>query len=406
MLLERTTTTSFQSWTKTVRAARLDPHVVVLGTRGKTTVVKLIEAIASDAGLRVASRTDSEVQILGRTQAGYLRPWQSALRKLTTGDLDLLIEEVDWDSIPLLMATGARPAAIVVTTVCPDRDFCRLVETKRSLASLQSFIESVSPDTLAVIDADDVAFPTLADRATDHVAISAIRREHPSLQRFIVGGGVGAWVEDGWLVTGSAHDSTQLVPLDEAPIAINGSALFQVHNLMAATLLATQLGLADESIRRALCGFEPTPASMPTSLSVISRGQARVLVDRPNDPTFLGPVLRTVRSMKPDRLICVLDYPQSADGEDLVEIGKMLSRVASICVLIDEDAGLRGVLALRAGIAQTEHPSPILHAPTLAKAIYRGQQAARPNDIVLILSHRPHLVQRALDRTVLSSSAA
>ena len=108
--LETTQFTSFQQWTRSVRQVGLDPLVYVAGTRGKSTIVRLLDAMAKAEGLRTAIRTDAGVEIEGRRQLGDMLPLRESLDEMDAGELDLVIVEMDWGDIERSRSTGAiRP---------------------------------------------------------------------------------------------------------------------------------------------------------------------------------------------------------------------------------------------------------------------------------------------------------
>ena len=96
--------------------------IFVVGTRGKSTVARLLDTIARDSGLRTALRTDSGVEIEGKRQLGDIHPLIDALEELDSGELDLAIIEMHWDDLQSLPLGGRQPGAVVVSTICRTRN--------------------------------------------------------------------------------------------------------------------------------------------------------------------------------------------------------------------------------------------------------------------------------------------
>ena len=99
---------TFGQWVNNAKQAGLYPMIFVVGTRGKSTVARLLDTIARDSGLRTALRTDSGVEIEGKRQLGDIHPLIDALEELDSGELDLAIIEMHWNdlqSLPLGTAT-------------------------------------------------------------------------------------------------------------------------------------------------------------------------------------------------------------------------------------------------------------------------------------------------------------
>ncbi|HEU0164082.1 MAG TPA: hypothetical protein VFQ54_03500, partial [Thermomicrobiales bacterium] len=75
-------TTSFQKWQRDTLLSGLLPVIGVAGTSGKSTVVRLLDRIFRDAGLRTATWTNLGIEIRGRRQRGELSGWALALSRL------------------------------------------------------------------------------------------------------------------------------------------------------------------------------------------------------------------------------------------------------------------------------------------------------------------------------------
>src|SRR5215211_5292785 len=103
---------SFGNWAIQARQTGLHPIIFVVGTRGKSTVARLLDSIARDAGLRTALRTDSGVEIEGKRQLGDIHPLLEALEELDTGELDLCIVEMSWGDLHSRPLGGRRPGAV------------------------------------------------------------------------------------------------------------------------------------------------------------------------------------------------------------------------------------------------------------------------------------------------------
>lgn len=390
--------TSFRRWTAETRLAGRLPRIVVVGSLGKSTVARLIDEIAQSCGLRTALVVDGTVEVLGRRRGARPSSWDQAVRDLRTGSLDLAIEEVHWTGIGQLSVEAETIGMLVVSTICPDREACRLDETRAAISSLRSLVSCLPPDVASIVDADDVAFSLVSEMESRRVAVAAIRPQQPAFRRFFDEGGLGSWLDEGRIVVGHGGVERVVGPVSSFPLTLDGSSLFQIHNVMAATLAALTIGLPLDQATTTLETFTPSHAHLPRSLNLLRTTTTRVIVDRASPSWFLSPLLKTLRSLRPGRLTCVVDYPSSHPVEDLVDIGRMLARQSQAVVLIDREVGLARVMGLRAGVAQTPHPPPIIHAASLPRAIRRAMSGAGEDDLTLILSPRPELVHRLLAR--------
>jgi cyanophycin synthetase len=398
ILSPSTVASSFSEWAFASGQNGLHPLIYIVGTRGKSTVARLLDAIAREAGLRTFLRTDAGVEIESKRQLGDIHPLVRGLQQIDDGTLDLGIIEMDWNGYHTLPLGNRQPGAIVVSTICPHKEYCLLEETRRAIASLKAVMLATPASTMIAADIDDSAFPLLTDVALDNLILTTASDEHPVLRQCLGDGALAAWISNGEIVVGTRDRTHVMIDSVQVPVTLQGSALFQTRNVMQAAAVATAIGIDSCAIERALLRVTPDNMYLPTSLNSFTASGIRVIVDRPSPSWFLGPLLRAARTMKPARKIFVVDYRDSTSHDDTVEVGRMIGRQAGICVLIDDEASLASVMAFKAGVAQNEIPPLIAHAPSLSKAVSRAMNAAREDDLVIVLTNHAQSVYRSLAR--------
>jgi UDP-N-acetylmuramyl tripeptide synthase len=389
---------SFREWYHSIHSSGLNPLIYIVGTRGKSTIARLIDAMAKSEGLKTALRTDSGVEIEGRRQLGDMHPLREAMDEMESGELDLVIVEMAWSDMHSLPLNGRKPALVIVSTICPNRDYCLLDETRRAISGLKAVLLSTPEETIAIADLDDSAYPSLTDLGLSNMVVTTASGSRPSLSPHLASGGSAAWLTVADLQFGSRNQLLFSKPINEIPLALDGTALFQLRNVMMATAAGHLMGLQESSISKGIDSVLPDNSQLPTSLNSFRADGIRVLIDRPNAPMFLSPLLRTVRALKPGRVFYVLDYRDVASQDETVEVGRMIGRQAAMCLVINEHASLASIVALKAGIAQNEITPPIVHTESLAKAVMRAFSSAREDDLVVVLTSRPQTVYRSLAR--------
>jgi cyanophycin synthetase len=398
ILSPSTVASSFPDWAFSSGQNGLHPLVYVVGTRGKSTVARLLDAIAREAGLRTVLRTDAGVEIEGRRQLGDIHPLVTGLQEIENGSLDLGIIEMDWNGHHTLPLGNRQPGAVVVSTICPHKEYCLLEETRRAIAGLKAVLLATPASTMIAADIDDSAFPLLTDVGLDNLILTTASEEHPTLRHYLADGALAAWISKGDIVVGTRERTHVMIDAADIPVTLQGAALFQIRNVMLAAAVATAIGIDSCAIERGLLRVTPDTMSLPTSLNSFTASGVRVIVDRPSPSWFLGPLLRAAQAMRPARKIFVVDYRGSTNHDDTVEVGRMIGRQAGMCVLIDDGASLASVMAFKAGVAQNEVPPLIAHAPSLSKAVTRAMTAAREDDLVIVLTNHAQNVYRSLAR--------
>jgi UDP-N-acetylmuramyl tripeptide synthase len=403
--LHRPTPVSFAAWRSNTLAAGLRPIVVVAGSRGKTTVVRLLDAIFKEAGLRTAIWTDRGVEIDGAPQRGELVPWTRVGARLDEGTLDVAVREVGWSTFRTAgLPPGSMPV-VVVTNVCANREACLIRgEAKLAAQTLPVLLHVASPDGLVVLNGEDYAVSgdeVPRDRPQWLVALSRVT---PLVREHIAAGGAAAWVENGSLRVDDSAVVKDVGRTDGLVFALNGASGFQVHNALSAAAVATALGIGAREIAAALCAFRSSPRSMPGSFNIVEVNGTTAIVDRPQPSWFLRSVLRAVKDRAAGRVITVAGRLDPVPDSDLAEVGRLLGRASSALVLHSQSARTERAASFRQGVALSDVPPPIVHTPTERRAIARALAMARPRDILLVLADKPLPALRLLTRATQAGS--
>ena len=403
-LLPQTQTTffdSFQTWRSTQRESGLLPVIGITGSRGKTTVVRLLDSILVRAGLQTATRTNVSVELRNRRQRGEIAPWTRALSELRLGTLDVAIEEIDWLSVHTMGLSSSSYPLFGITNVCANRDACLIQgEAKRAIASVPTVFDAVHPSGSLVINGDDLEVSREElqhDRATVFVGMS---RESPGLRAHLEAGGSAGWTDNGHLIAGNEREQVVVAQVADLRFALHGRAGFQLHNALMAASIASQIGIPPDVIRDALAAFDSIDTWMPESFQVIDFDGVSVVVDRPNPSWFLRPILRALRDVGANRVITVVGKLGGIPSSDLPEVGRLLGRVSSLFVSHSEGDEPERSASVKHGAAMNNVPPVIVHTTSEGRALGRALEIARPGDLVLVLADRPAPLSRTLRRNV------
>jgi cyanophycin synthetase len=390
---------SFQSWRAETVAAGLKPIISVTGSRGKTTVVRLLESILTAAGLEVATRTNVSVRIRGRRQRGEIAPWNRALQELDQDLLDVAVEETDWFTLHTMRLEASSRPVFAITNICGNRDACLVQgDSRRAIAALPAVFRSVHPDGVLVINGDDldVSREDLAqDRPTIFVGLN---RESPGLRSHLTAGSTAAWLDHGALFIGDNQQAREIAIASELDFALFGHAGFQLHNALTAAAIAESIGIDAPTIERGLQAFDAAESAGADGFQLIDLSGVSVLVDRPNPSWFLRAVLRAIRDIDPNRVITVVGKLEGIPSSDVAEVGRLLGRVSSLFVAHSEADDPDRSAFVRQGVAMNPVPPVIVHTKSEGRAMTRALEIARPGDLVLVLADRPGPLSRSLRR--------
>jgi cyanophycin synthetase len=261
------------------------PVVSVTGTNGKTTVVRMIGQVLSQAGLRVGVSCTEGVFIGGRLvyQADASGP-RSAEMVLDDPAVEAAVLETARGGIVKRGLGYDHADVAVVTNVTGDHlgsdgidDLDELIHVKALVA------EEIKAGGSLVLSADDPAAAAMADRAAVRqrspvVRLFSIAQASPAVAAHKLGGGLCYEVIDGQLTETEAGRQRPLVAVSDVPGAFGGLARHVLANALAALATCRALGVSAKDCRRGLAGYLPAEHN-PGRGDVYQAGPSPVVVD-------------------------------------------------------------------------------------------------------------------------------
>ncbi len=331
--------------------------IAVVGTHGKTTTAAMTAHVLAAGGLDPTALIGADVEGLnGNVRIGGGR---------------YLVAEVDESDGSLLYV---RPSAAVVTSldITDHRDYYRTVD--RLMQTFTQFLAALPPDGFAVLCTDHRHVRDLVGR----VAVRAITYGLSGQARYTatIHGLEGRHTRCTFRRDGIAL----------GPVVLNVPGRYNVHNALAATAVALELGMSFAQVAPALEGFR----GVSRRFSV--RGEVdgiMVVDDYAHNPIKVAAVLRAARESWPDRRVIAVFQPHRytrtqttharfaaafADCDDLI--------VTEIYPA--DETPIPGVSAALIVDAVRPH-RPVTFVADTARVVDHLVPALRPGDLVLTL---------------------
>ncbi len=245
------------------------PVVLVTGSNGKTTTVRLIAAILRAAGHRVGYSCTDGVFIGDEcVVAGDYSGPEGARRVLRDPTVTAAVLETARGGLLRRGLIVRRADAAVITNVAADHFGDYGVDSLADLAAVKGVIaQALPPDGALILNGDD---PSL--RAIAPALRGAVR----------------------WFTASPPADL--LPPIDQIPVTLGGSARHNVANAAAAALAAAALGVPRAVIHTALRAFGQANADNAGRLERFVVRGARVWLDYAHNPHGLEALLDTARA--------------------------------------------------------------------------------------------------------------
>ena len=273
--------------------------IAVAGTHGKTTTTSLVASILAEGGL------DPTFVIGGRLK--------SADSNARLGAGRYLVAEADESDASFM---HLQPMIAVVTNIDNDHLGTHQGDFARLKASFVDFLHNLPFYGLAVLCTDDEQVRSIVAEVARPIVTYGFAEGADARAVEVRGAGL------------KTHFSALRVGLPALELTINLPGRHNVLNSLAAAAVATELGVADAAIQRALAGFQGIERRLQQLGEIRwSGGSALVVDDYAHHPTEVSATLESVRQAWPRRRLVLAFQPHrfTRTRDLLDDFGRALS---------------------------------------------------------------------------------
>jgi UDP-N-acetylmuramoylalanine--D-glutamate ligase len=315
------------------------PFAAITGTNGKSTTVALLEAMLNAAGLRARAAGNLGVPALS----------------LVGEPLDVAVLEVS--SFQLESTSTFRPKVAAVLNVSPDHldwhgDLEQYVAAKRRLLAHQT------ADDFVVLNVDDPivrSFEAGARARVVRVSTQCVPEARGSVRQ--------AWIDGGVAVLREG-DRVHRISLEGLRLA----GRHNLENVLVALASVWCLGADVDAAATALARFE----GLRHRCEIVARHDAVTWVND-SKATNVGAAVKALAGFANPVIWIAGGRGKGANFAALADVARTHARLV---LLIGEDADR---------LAETLHAAvPCERVETLARAVERAREVAKPGDVVLL----------------------
>jgi cyanophycin synthetase len=375
--------------------------VSVTGTNGKTTTVRLINHIMKGTGLVCGMTNTDGVYIKDRLiLAGDMSGPRSARMVLEDPTVECAVLETARGGL-LRSGLGYGTADVgICMNVAEDHIGLGYIETVEDLARLKSLVPAtVRRGGYSVLNADDKWCRWMEKECREHIVWFSLNPQSPTVLEHVEHGGLAVVYQNGYI---TVLDGEAVVPVARAyeiPIAMEGKAVFNIQNAMAATAAAYALKVRAEEIRVGLSSFFPSPSQTPGRMNLIPIRGCTVMIDYAHNPRAYANIFDLISRMDCRRRLLVLDAVGDRRDEDIEQLASISARHADH-IVVYEDKDLRGrqpgeiASILRRGLAKAEYPAEKTEEVLDEfRAVDRALAMGQAGDLIVYMTGR---VQQAI----------
>jgi cyanophycin synthetase len=375
------------------------PIALVTGSNGKTTVVRLVAAVARAAGRAAGISSTEGVTVQGRTVAeGDFSGPEGARRVLRRRDVEVAVLETARGGLLRRGLPVERARAAVVTNIAADHLGEFGVSSLEELAETKLLVaRAVNQGGRVVLNADDATLVRAAERVRAPIVWFSLDVASKVVARHLDAGGRAALLDGESLVLlGGTGAREVLSRVADLPIAAGGAARYNVANALAAAATAEGLGLPLDAVRETLCRFGLDPTDNPGRANVYERDGVRIVVDYAHNPHGIAALAAALERVPSKRRLVMIGQAGDRDDGAIREMARTTLALRPDRVVAKEmDAYLRGrALGEVPGIIADELRRAGL--PADAVATVSGELAgvrealdwARPGDLLILALHQ------------------
>jgi UDP-N-acetylmuramyl tripeptide synthase len=345
--------------------ARFDaPIALVTGSNGKTTVTRLLAAMARARGWRVAyTCTDGVFADREPIETGDYSGPGGARLALRQAGADAAILETARGGILRRGIAPTQAEVAVVTNISDDHfgeygidDLDALAEAKLAVA------RPLGTRGTLVVNGDDALLLHHAELRQAARALFALEADARVLQAHRDRGGLTCGARAGRLVLERGDKAFDLGAVAAMPLTFGGAARYNIANIAAAVLAADVLGIEADTLRSVLATFGTERGDNPGRLERYTPGGIELYVDYAHNPDSLRGLLDAANRNRNERLGILLGQ---AGNREEAEIRKLADVVAAAR---PDHVILKDLPGYQRGRADGEVPA-ILHDELLARGL-------------------------------------
>lgn len=321
------------------------PTVLVTGSNGKTTTVRLLTAVLTGAGRVTGMCCSDSVNVAGDVldRGDWSGPGGARLVLRDPRVEVAVLETARGGMLRRGLAVGRADAAII-TNIAEDHfgefgisDLASLAEAKFVVA------RALGNGGTLVLNADDPELVARAGQVTCRRSWFSFDPANPVVRSHLAAGGTAVVLEGDRVLLLGAGERRPLATLAEVPLTLDGRARHNVANVMGVVALAAALGVPEEAIARTLRRFTGSAEENPGRLNFFTLGGVTAVADFAHNPHGLRALVGLARSLPARRRLVLLGQAGDRDDQAIRELAQSAWALPPDRILLKEMARyLRG----------------------------------------------------------------
>ncbi|MEM7562044.1 MAG: Mur ligase family protein [Pseudomonadota bacterium] len=315
------------------------PVAMITGTNGKSTSVRLLDAIARHAG-QVSGVTSTDFVKVGKDildHGDYSGPGGARLllrdKRLEVAFLEAARGGILRRGLPLRRARVA-----LVTNVASDHLGQYGINTLSALTQTKLTIrKALTEDGILVVNADDTGLVEHLQTPDCRLCWFSLDLNNPVIQQQMAQSSACVFCDADDLVFFDGRQFNRICSVGEIPMTLNGAAQHNVSNALGVIGVARAMGYRFEQIRAGLTDFYSDTADNPGRLNqFVLDNQARVIVDFAHNAHSVAAVATTASRIPSNQKYVLMGSAGDRSDDDIKGIAREICKIYPDKIIITE----------------------------------------------------------------------
>ncbi len=273
------------------------PAVLVTGTNGKTTTVRMTAYIAGLTGKTVGYCSTDWVMIGDEVvEEGDLSGPAGSLEVMTNPNVEIAVLEVARGGLVRRGIIANYVKGSTVINISEDHMGQDGIENLSSMAETKSLVyNAVKKDGYSIINLDDKEIGKFVDKVMGK-KIFITKRTLSEISLYIKDAEHICFIKDNAFYWKTRDQEFMIATFSDTPITVNGKALHNIENAMNAICLSYVLGFTWDDIAKGLKTYENTAQNNRGRTNVFRYNDGTIILDFAHNPSAIGAILSMGRT--------------------------------------------------------------------------------------------------------------
>lgn len=295
------------------------PVILITGTNGKSTTVRLLEIILSEAGLTPGASSTDGIRVNKETiEAGDYSGPEGARTTLRNEDISSAVLEVARGGILRRGMPVEDVQAAIVTNVAEDHFGEWGVNSLPEMVETKFVVRKVLKDGgQLVLNADDQGCVDFGKEVSETICWFSLDSQNPVISNHLKSGGRFAYLDGNQIKYANGTEEEIIGHVSDFPITMNGLSRHNILNCLGAILLAKSLEIKNSDIFNALSNFGTSYQENPARGNIFKKDGSTIVVDFAHNPHGLSAIIDMVSQMEGKRKLILLGQAGDRSNDDI-----------------------------------------------------------------------------------------